>query len=107
MANVEQISRLDPGPFLEINPQDARPRNIENDDVVRVFNGRGQVKLKARLSEDIKPGVVAIEEGWWPEHYIEGHHNRLTHEKINEAQLSLLGPNAALCDVLVEVKKEP
>jgi len=37
--------------------------------------------------------------------YMEGHHNQLTHETINPAQRSILGPNAAYFDVLVEVKK--
>jgi molybdopterin-containing oxidoreductase family molybdopterin binding subunit len=105
MVNVPHLSRHDPGPFLEINPQDAEQRGIGDGDVVRVFNDRGRVKLKVRLAEGIKPGVVAITEGWWTDQYIEGNLNQLTHDMINPAQQSVLGPNAALCDVLVEVEK--
>jgi len=105
MANIPSLLRLDPEPTLQINPADAEPRNIDDGDVVCVFNDRGQVKLRAKLSQRIKPGVVNITQGWWPEHYIEGHHNQLTHDGINPAQQSIMEPNAALYDVLVEVKK--
>jgi len=105
LANIPGLLKLDPEPALEISPTDAEPRNISDGDVVRVFNDRGQAKLKARLNQGIKPGVVNISQGWWPEQYIEGHHNQLTHDRINEAQQFILEPNAALYDVLVEVEK--
>jgi molybdopterin-containing oxidoreductase family molybdopterin binding subunit len=104
-ANVPRLLKLDPEPALEISPADAEPRDISDGDVVRVFNARGQAKLRAKLSQRVKPGVVNISQGWWPEQYIEGHHNQLTHDRINEAQQFILEPNAALFDVLVEVEK--
>jgi molybdopterin-containing oxidoreductase family molybdopterin binding subunit len=106
MANEARLLQYDAEPFLEMSPVDARSRAIDNNDVVRVFNDRGYAKLKARVSERIKPGVVAISEGWWPEQFVEGHLNQLTHEMINPAQNATLGPNAALCDVLVDVRRE-
>ncbi|MFC1944407.1 molybdopterin-dependent oxidoreductase, partial [Chloroflexota bacterium] len=105
MANIPDMLRLDPEPTLEMNTADAEMRNIGEGDVVRVFNDRGQVKLKAKLSQRIKRGVVNITEGWWPEQYIEGHLNQLTHEWINQAQQAILEPNAAFYDVLVEVER--
>ncbi|MFC1944051.1 molybdopterin-dependent oxidoreductase [Chloroflexota bacterium] len=105
LAKIPGLLRRDPEPSIEINPDDARARGIGDVDVVRVFNDRGQVKLKAKLSEHIKSGVVNICQGWWPDQYIEGHHNQLTHETINEAQQAIMEPNSALYDVLVEVEK--
>jgi len=105
LAISPSLLKLDPEPALEINPVDAGPRSIGNGDVVCVFNDRGRVKLKAKFSQRIKPGVVNITQGWWPEQYIEGHHNQLTHERINPVQQFIREPNAALYDVLVEVKR--
>lgn len=105
LANVTGLRKTNPEPLLEINPADAAPRKIVDGDVVRVFNNRGQVKLRARLSSLIKAGVVDISQGWWPEDYIEGHHNELTHDRINPVQQSIMGPNAAFYDNLVEVEK--
>jgi anaerobic dimethyl sulfoxide reductase subunit A len=53
-----------------INPVDAEPRGIRDEDKVHVFNTRGKVAIKARVTERIIPGVVSIFEGAWydPDH---------------------------------------
>jgi anaerobic dimethyl sulfoxide reductase subunit A len=48
-----------------INPIDAGPRGIENGDQVFVYNDRGTVKLQARVTERILPGVVSVPQGAW------------------------------------------
>lgn len=50
--------------FIEIHPVDAALRDIEENTLVEVFNDRGRVRVKARLSTDIKPGVVFIPMHW-------------------------------------------
>ena len=50
--------------FLEINPFDAFPRNIKENDLVEISSLRGNVRVKAKLSEDIKPGVVFMPMHW-------------------------------------------
>jgi molybdopterin-containing oxidoreductase family molybdopterin binding subunit len=107
LAKMPSVLSQEPEPTLEISPADAQPRDIMDGDTVRVFNNRGQVRLKARLSHRIKPGVVDITQGWWPDQYLQGHHNELTHESVNPVQQFVMGPNAALYDVLVQVEKVP
>jgi anaerobic dimethyl sulfoxide reductase subunit A len=48
-----------------INPIDADPRGIKDGDELYVFNDRGKVAIKARVTERIIPGVVSIFEGAW------------------------------------------
>jgi anaerobic dimethyl sulfoxide reductase subunit A len=48
-----------------INPADAAARGIANDDEVYVFNGRGRIKITARLTPRIAPGVISVPEGAW------------------------------------------
>ena len=105
LANVPALQRIDPEPTLEINPADAESRNINHGDVVRVFNDRGQLRIQANVTPNIKPGVVNTTEGWWPEQYIEGQVNNLTHDRKNSAQDHIMQANAAFYDVLVEVEK--
>jgi biotin/methionine sulfoxide reductase len=52
---------------LTLHPQDARARNIQDGDVVRVWNHRGQVLAGAVVNEGIKPGVICLHEGAWPD----------------------------------------
>nr|WP_321280403.1 trimethylamine-N-oxide reductase TorA [uncultured Vibrio sp.] len=48
-----------------INPVDAKAKGIKNGDLVRVFNGRGQLLAGAVLTDSYPRGVVRIEEGAW------------------------------------------
>jgi len=48
-----------------INPLDAQRRGIANGDRVRIFNGRGEVHIEAKVTPRILPGVVALGEGAW------------------------------------------
>lgn len=97
--------------FLEINPQDAKKRHIGNGDIVRIYNDRGYMKVRARYTEGMKPGVVNCYQGGWTtnnvKHYLEGHPNNLTHQLSNPAQKIIpnFQSNAAYYDCLVEVEK--
>ncbi|MGE5109694.1 MAG: molybdopterin-containing oxidoreductase family protein, partial [Acidobacteriaceae bacterium] len=97
--------------FLEINPVDAAARGLGSGDIVRIYNDRGEMKVRARLTEGIKPGVVNCYQGGWVtkrvKHYIEGHPNNLTHQIANPAQSIVpnFPSNAAYYDCLVQVEK--
>jgi anaerobic selenocysteine-containing dehydrogenase len=96
--------------FLEINPADATARGIADNAVVRVFNDRGEMKVRARLTQSMKPGVVNCYQGGWDtirvKHYIEGHPNNLTHQIAKPAQALIpnFPSNAAYYDCLVQVE---
>lgn len=117
MSNIDWLRNEYPEARLDINPADASERGIKDGDVVEVFNDRGKVKVKARLNEAMRPGLVNIHHGWAPEDFIEGHYNDLLHRTDD---LSIISPSmevetivkspgatAALIqyDCLVEVKK--
>lgn len=108
---LKEINNAGQG-FLEINPADAKARGIGDGDVVRVFNDRGSMKVRARLTEGIKPGVVNCYQGGWDtlkvKHYIEGHPNNLTHQLANPAQAVIpnFRSNVAYYDCLVQVQGE-
>ena len=50
-----------------VNPADAAPRGVADGDEVRVFNDLGELRIQARVTERVMPGVVAIPEGAWYE----------------------------------------
>jgi anaerobic selenocysteine-containing dehydrogenase len=80
-----------------MHPVDAQSRGIVSGDEVSVSNDRGRLKIKARVSEGIRPGVVRIYEGGWPEH---GMVNLLTSDR-----LTTYGENPTYNTCLVEVAK--
>ena len=52
---------------ISIHPEDAKARGIKTGDLVRAFNGRGQVLVGALVTDGIKQGSVCIHEGGWPD----------------------------------------
>jgi anaerobic selenocysteine-containing dehydrogenase len=52
-------------PFVEIHPADAAARGITEGDAVIVENGRGWVRLRAVVTDVVRPGVVVSPKGRW------------------------------------------
>ncbi len=104
-GNIGWLRELDPRPVLEISPADAGPREITDGDPVRVYNDRGEARLRARLTQGIRPGSVNICQGWSPSDFDGGTYQALTHAAINPAQMEIGEPNAALNDTAVQVEK--
>ena len=51
-------------PFLEIHPHDAITRKITDGDLVEIENFRGSVRVTAKITQDIKKGVVFLPMHW-------------------------------------------
>ena len=50
--------------FIEIHPEDAAERFITEGDLIEVFNERGEARVKAKLNNDIKKGVMFMPMHW-------------------------------------------
>jgi anaerobic dimethyl sulfoxide reductase subunit A len=48
-----------------INPIDASLRNVRNGDLIDVYNDRGRVRIPAKVTDRISPGVVCVYQGAW------------------------------------------
>ncbi|MFZ4766292.1 MAG: formate dehydrogenase subunit alpha, partial [Roseimicrobium sp.] len=44
--------------LLSINPADAEAKEIQDGDWVRLFSARGEIRVKARISDEVKPGIL-------------------------------------------------
>lgn len=60
-----------------INPIDAQQRGIASGDMVRVFNGRGELRIEAKVTPRIMPGVTAMGQGAWHDANMNG--DRIDH----------------------------
>ena len=57
--NVPSVQEMEETGLLEISAPDARARGIADGARVRVFNGRGEIFLRARVDGKVQPGVVS------------------------------------------------
>ncbi|MCB1275660.1 formate dehydrogenase subunit alpha [Prosthecobacter sp.] len=44
--------------LLSINPEDAQRKGIRNGDIARLSSARGEVELEARVTDEVKPGIL-------------------------------------------------
>lgn len=63
-GNVDVLQAANPQEMW-INPLDAASRQIKDGDKVRIFNDRGEVRIDAKVTPRIMPGVVGLGEGAW------------------------------------------
>ncbi|GGB94523.1 nitrate reductase [Dyadobacter sediminis] len=63
-GRVAKLNQHIPQPFLQINPQDAQMRNISDGQLVTVLGRRGEVRVKAQVTEDVKPGLCFMPMHW-------------------------------------------
>ena len=94
------LGELDrPRVVLEMHPDDAGPRGIEDGDDVRVFNTLGTLECGVKITPLVRPGTVAFPKGVWRRHT----GNRLTSNALVPDTLTDLGGGACFNDARVEV----
>ncbi|MCH7882056.1 MAG: molybdopterin-dependent oxidoreductase [Proteobacteria bacterium] len=54
-----------PTEILELNPEDAAKRGIDDGRKIRLWNSLGEVELLARITDAVAPGVVYSPKGTW------------------------------------------
>ena len=98
-VNVRSLRDIEGEPRLEIHPEDAAARGIEDGSLVCVFNDRGRYHCRADVSTRARPGVVNGLGIWWRKLGRNGTNvNELTHQQLTD-----LGRAPAFYDCLVQV----
>jgi anaerobic selenocysteine-containing dehydrogenase len=98
-VNVTSLRDVEGEPLLEIHPQDAQARGVQDGQTVVVFNDRGRYVCRARVSERPRPGVVVGLGIWWRRHGLNGTNvNELTSQALTD-----LGRAPTFYDCAVEV----
>jgi anaerobic selenocysteine-containing dehydrogenase len=99
-VNVESLRAAEGEPWLDVHPADARARGIRDGLYVRVFNDRGSLELRARVTDRARPGVVVALSVWWKKLARDG---KNANELTNSDALTDLGRAAVFYDCLVEI----
>lgn len=64
-VNIEKFAAREREPELIVHPDDAQARGISEGASVRVANERGELLLRARVSDDVVRGTVVAPSIWW------------------------------------------
>lgn len=85
--------------FIEINTEDAKELGILNNEIVKVSSRRGEIEIPARVTDDIKKGIVNI-----PMHFTECAANMLTNSDSFDPKCKMVELKA--CAIKVEKIEE-
>ncbi|MGQ9646524.1 MAG: molybdopterin-containing oxidoreductase family protein [Thermodesulfobacteriota bacterium] len=64
MRTIPALRRQAPDPIAEIHPDTARKYGIGDGNLIIVETRKGQIKVKAKTTQAIMPGVVNVLHGW-------------------------------------------
>jgi anaerobic selenocysteine-containing dehydrogenase len=64
-VNLDWMRDFDPEPYVYINPRTAKKKGISDGDQVRVFNKIGEVRLKAKLTDNVPADTLLMYEAWF------------------------------------------
>jgi anaerobic selenocysteine-containing dehydrogenase len=64
MRSISALRRQAPDPIAEIHPDTARRHGIVDGDLIIVETRKAQIKLKAKITEEMMAGVVNVLHGW-------------------------------------------
>jgi anaerobic selenocysteine-containing dehydrogenase len=95
---LQLIRQLMPGPSLEMGPEDALARGLEDGERVRIFNDRGSLMMPLRIHFGLRRGTVAAFNGFGAE---DGGSVNL----LSKGRETDLGFGAAFHDNRVEVER--
>ena len=94
MTRNSQLDKLYPEARVDVHPIDAARSGLDNGNAVKVSSRRGEVVLRARVTEKTTPGVVFI-----PMHFAEAAANELTIDALDpKAKI----PEFKACAVSIE-----
>lgn len=86
---------------LDMHPEDADARDIQSNEVVRMFNALGEVRLPVRITPLVRRGTVAMPKGVWRRNIANG----FTSNALVPDSLSDLGGGACFNDARVQIEK--
>jgi anaerobic selenocysteine-containing dehydrogenase len=100
-VNVQSLRASEGEPWLDIHPDDAAKRDVVAGNYVRVFNDRGSVELRARVTDRARRGVVVGLSVWWKKLARDG---KNANELTSSDTLTDMGRAATFYDCLVQVE---
>jgi anaerobic selenocysteine-containing dehydrogenase len=62
--NIPELRKMAPEELVRINPVDAASQSIKDKDLVTVESPSGKLTARAKVTDEIAPGVVLIDFGW-------------------------------------------
>lgn len=95
-GKVPTLNKLNPGPFVELHPEDARALGISEKDQVEIRSRRGRAVLPAVITARVRPGNCFVPFHWNDVFGADLTINAVTHDAVDPLSLQ---PEFKFCAV--------
>jgi anaerobic selenocysteine-containing dehydrogenase len=94
--HIPELRKREPDPWVRIHPGDARSRGIREGDWVKISSPRGNIRMKALVTDATLPGVLSISPQWG-ESIPAAHMNLLIDDRARDPVAGSTGDRSFLC----------
>lgn len=102
---LPMLTKANTEPEAWIHPRDAHTREIETGCHVQLYNERGQVRAKAKVTEDVQQGVIWMRDGWIGVNSLTRGEPALSPQASDLVDPYMIPGGQAAFDALVEVRR--
>ena len=99
--SVPRLQAMMSRPTVELNPEDAKARDIKDGDLARLYNNRGETFCYAVIVDGLLPGVCGTQKQFKGSHTPGG----VNANGLNSEMLTDFGMSPCFYSVLVEIEK--
>jgi len=96
--HIKFLREKESNAIVDIHPQDAKEKNINQADLIMISTPNGSIKIRARISSVVVPGTVRIAWGWGE--YSEKYNlNLLTDDSLKDPITSTTSNRVFMCQI--------
>jgi len=96
--HINFLKRLEDEPLVDIHPDDAKKRNIHQNDLILISTPNGSIEMRARKNPNVPSGMLRISWGWGE--YLEKYNlNLLTDDADKDPVTSTTSNRLFMCQI--------
>jgi anaerobic selenocysteine-containing dehydrogenase len=103
--NIDWMADYNPEPIVYLNPQLAAKKGIASGDLVRVFNGVGEERLRARLTDNVPADALLMYEAWFGKKQKFNVNNLVDDTSSDMGKYKTGSPGVAIHDQFADIEK--
>lgn len=101
---LPSLAKLEPEPELWVHPLDAADRGLATGDAALLFNDGGELRVRLRVTDDVRPGVVWLRDGWFGLNRLTNGVGALEPSQVNLVDAARIPGGQSAFDARVELR---
>jgi anaerobic selenocysteine-containing dehydrogenase len=102
---LPSLAKLEREPELWVHPLDAEERGLAASERAVLFNDGGELAVRLRVTEDVRPGVVWVRDGWYGLNHLTSGAETLRASQVDLVNAERIPGGQSAFDARVELRR--